>query len=155
MEAMRSGTGWLVAVALAGMTACDGTASDAATPLDHLRAAPAPAPPSCAELTLAGVPVGELFLQGRSTAGAAAVAAAVAQLQATVPLPLQISVDQEGGLVQTLRRPGFDDVPTAVEQGRLDPATLRATTTIWAAQLRAAGITMDLGPVADTVPGGR
>jgi len=112
------------------------------------------ADPVAGAAAVSGVPVGGLFLQGRSSAGAAAVGAAVAQLQAEARVPLQIAVDQEGGLVQTLTGPGFDDVPTAVEQGRLDPAALQAATTRWAGQLRSAGITMDLAPVADTVPAG-
>ncbi|HEV7870530.1 MAG TPA: glycoside hydrolase family 3 N-terminal domain-containing protein [Modestobacter sp.] len=103
---------------------------------------------------LSGVPVGGVFLQGRSSAGVAALAAAVAQVQAAAELPLQIAVDQEGGHVQTLRGPGFDDLPTAVEQGRLPADALRSDVGRWAAQLRDAGITLDLAPVADTVPAG-
>jgi beta-N-acetylhexosaminidase len=103
---------------------------------------------------LSGVPVGGVFLRGRSSAGAAAVGAAVAQVQAAFALPLAVAVDQEGGSVQTLTGPGFDTVPTALAQGALPAGTLRAAVTSWAGQLRAAGITMDLAPVADTVPAG-
>jgi beta-N-acetylhexosaminidase len=103
---------------------------------------------------LSGVPVGGVFLHGRSSAGAAAVGAAVAQVQAASAVPLEVAVDQEGGLVQSLTGPGFDPVPTALAQGALPAGTLRADVTSWAGQLRAAGITMDLAPVADTVPAG-
>ena len=103
---------------------------------------------------LPDVPVGGLFLYGRSSAGAEEVAAQVAELQAAAPLPLQVAVDQEGGSVQTLRGRGFDAVPSALAQGRMAPADLAAATSRWAGQLRAAGITMDLAPVADTVPAG-
>jgi beta-N-acetylhexosaminidase len=103
---------------------------------------------------LSGLPVGGVFLHGRSSAGVAALAAAVAQVQAAAELPLQVAVDQEGGYVQTLRGPGFDDLPTAVEQGRLPAEVLRSDVGRWAAQLRDAGITLDLAPVADTVPAG-
>jgi beta-N-acetylhexosaminidase len=103
---------------------------------------------------LSGVGVGGLFLQGRSSAGADAVRSAVAQLQESAAIPVQIAVDQEGGLVQTLTGPGFDLIPTALEQGRQEPAALRSATAGWAVQLRDAGVTMDLGPVADTVPAG-
>ena len=114
-----------------------------------------PAPDPVAGLApLAGVPVGGVFLHGRSSAGVAAVRAAVDQLQAASPLPLQVAVDQEGGYVQTLRGPGFDDLPTGLEQGRTAPDALRTAVSGWAAQLRAAGVTMDLAPVADTVPAG-
>jgi beta-N-acetylhexosaminidase len=112
------------------------------------------ADPVSGTAALSGVPVGGLFLQGRSSADAASVGAAVAQLQEGAAVPLQVAVDQEGGLVQTLKGPGFDRVPTAVEQGRQDPAALRSATTGWAGQLAGAGITMDLAPVADTVPAG-
>ena len=104
------------------------------------------ADPASGTAALAGVPVGGLFLQGRSSADAASVAASVAELQEGAAVPLQIAVDQEGGLVQTLKGPGFDRVPTALEQGRQDPAALRSATAGWAGQLHAAGITMDLGP---------
>ncbi len=181
---MRTRDGLLVAVALLGLSAC-GSAGTTSGPAASSSAEPSSSapPPTCAEQTLAGlpldrqvgqllmvgvpagdpvggtaelggVPVGGLFLQGRSSADAATVGAAVAQLQEAAALPLQIAVDQEGGLVQTLQGPGFDRVPSAVEQGRLDPAALRSATEGWAGQLRAAGITMDLGPVADTVPAG-
>ena len=110
--------------------------------------------PVAGAAALAGVPVGGLFLHGRSAAGAEAVGAAVAQLQAAATVPLQIAVDQEGGSVQTLTGPGFDRIPSALDQGRQDPAALQAATAGWAAQLHGAGITMDLAPVADTVPAG-
>jgi len=171
----------LVAATVVGLSGCgDEPGPTAAAPSSTT--APAPAR-SCAEQTLAslspeqqagqllmiGVPVqdpvagyaelpdvgvGGVFLYGRSSAGVAAVADQVAQVQEAAALPLQVAVDQEGGAVQTLRGPGFDDVPTAVEQGRLAPEELAAATARWAGQLRDAGITMDLAPVADTVPAG-
>ncbi|GAB3363067.1 glycoside hydrolase family 3 N-terminal domain-containing protein [Modestobacter lapidis] len=103
---------------------------------------------------LGDVPVGGVFLRGRSSAGAEAIGAAVAQLQDAATVPLQVAVDQEGGAVQTLTGPGFDLLPTALEQAGQPPEQLRATVAGWARQLRDAGITMDLGPVADTVPAG-
>jgi beta-N-acetylhexosaminidase len=103
---------------------------------------------------LGAVPVGGVFLRGRSSAGAEAVGAAVAGVQDTATVPLQVAVDQEGGAVQTLTGPGFDRLPPAVEQGRQPPGALRAAVAGWARQLREAGITMDLAPVADTVPAG-
>jgi beta-N-acetylhexosaminidase len=103
---------------------------------------------------LAGVPVGGVFLHGRNWADAGTVGAAVAELQASSAVPLQVAADQEGGLVQTLKGTGFDRLPTAVEQGRFPPEDLRATVTAAAQQLRSAGITLDLAPVADVVPAG-
>ncbi|SDX76769.1 beta-N-acetylhexosaminidase [Modestobacter sp. DSM 44400] len=103
---------------------------------------------------LAGVPVGGVFLHGRSTAGAAAIGAAVAQLRSATGVPLEVAVDQEGGLVQALKGTGFDPVPSALQQGRLAPEALRSATATWAQQLHGAGITLDLAPVADAVPAG-
>lgn len=109
-----------------------------------------------AELTPYGV--GSIFLAGRSSAGAAAVGAAVTtlQLQAinTTGTFLQVAADQEGGLVQTLTGPGFTQISTGLEQGRLSAAELAGQTTVWAGELAAAGITLNLAPVADTVPAG-
>jgi beta-N-acetylhexosaminidase len=177
----RARTGLLAGAVLVGLTGCGGEAPGSASGSSSTSSS-AP-PPTCAAQTLdglsliqqvgqllmvgvpatdpvagaaglSGVGVGGLFLQGRSSAGADAVRVAVDQLQEAAAIPLQIAVDQEGGLVQTLKGPGFDLLPTALEQGRQDPAALRSATAGWAGQLRGAGITMDLGPVADTVPAG-
>jgi beta-N-acetylhexosaminidase len=100
--------------------------------------------------------LGGTFLAGRSSAPAATLHQGVAALQAAATssggIPLQVGVDQEGGEVQTLKGADFPAVPTAVEQGRWDSATLRSHTADWARRLPAAGITIDLAPVADTVP---
>jgi beta-N-acetylhexosaminidase len=63
-----------------------------------------------------------------------------------------VGADQEGGLVQHLRGPGFSRMPSAVEQGKLRPRALRRDAHRWGRQLRAAGVNLDLAPVADTVP---
>ncbi|WP_369134759.1 glycoside hydrolase family 3 N-terminal domain-containing protein [Modestobacter sp. I12A-02662] len=159
-----------------GRTASSSTAGGPST-------SPEPPPPSCAERTLAGldpaaragqllmvgvpaedpgsglagaagVPVGGVFLHGRSKADAATLGAAVAGLQASSAVPLQVAVDQEGGLVRTLQGPGFDELPRAVEQGARPPEEVRSTVTALARQLRAASVTLDLAPVADVVPAG-
>ncbi|MGI8628397.1 MAG: glycoside hydrolase family 3 N-terminal domain-containing protein [Geodermatophilaceae bacterium] len=102
--------------------------------------------------------VGSVFLAGRSSAGAAVIGAAVNTLQFQAlnmtGAFLHVAADQEGGLVQTLTGPGFPPIPTGLEQGRLSPADLAARTAIWAGELAAAGITLNLAPVADTVPAG-
>jgi beta-N-acetylhexosaminidase len=108
--------------------------------------------------TVARYHLGGAFLAGRSSQGAAPLRQAVRTLQdratAGGDLPLQIALDQEGGQVQTLSGADFPTIPSAVEQGKLDAATLRTRTTDWARRLTAVGITMDLAPVADTVPAG-
>ncbi|MBB3678323.1 glycoside hydrolase family 3 N-terminal domain-containing protein [Modestobacter versicolor] len=173
----------LAATVLLALAGCDAVGADSRT-LPTTTAPRTPAFPSCAEQTLArldlgqqvgqllmigvpvqdpvagyaalsDVPVGGLFLYGRSSASVEEVTAQVAQLQAAAPLPLEVAVDQEGGAVQTLRGPGFGSVPSALEQARLPLPELAAATSEWAGWLRTAGITMDLGPVADTVPAGR
>ena len=100
--------------------------------------------------------VGSVILDGNSYLGVARTHALVRQLQTTDPgAPrLFVATAQEGGTVQRMRGPGFSPIPSAVDQGRLDPATLQADATTWARQLRSAGITVDLAPVLDTVPPG-
>jgi len=97
--------------------------------------------------------VGGVFLSGRSTAGAAVTSAVTARLRAADRdgVPLLVSTDQEGGEVQVLRGAGFADIPSALAQAGTQPAALEASAASWGAQLRAAGVNMDLAPVADVV----
>lgn len=103
--------------------------------------------------------VGNVFLKGRSHAGSAAVAAVVAQIrsqvsaQSTAGVQQFVATDQEGGLVQILNGPGFSPIPSALNQGTLAPATLRADAKLWGSQLASAGVNVNLAPVLDTVPG--
>ena len=78
--------------------------------------------------------------------------AGLASAKATAGLGLLLAADQEGGAVQQLRGPGFSRMPSAREQNSAGPSALTADATIWAGQLRKAGITVNLAPVADTVP---
>jgi len=108
--------------------------------------------------SLPPLPIGGVFLAGRSTADAATLAVDIAAVQQTAGqvsgVPAHIAVDQEGGSVQSLRGPDFPPLPSAVEQGQQSPAVLALTTATWSAKLVQAGITLDLAPVADTVPAG-
>jgi beta-N-acetylhexosaminidase len=65
-----------------------------------------------------------------------------------------VAASQEGGLIQALSGPGFDTVPSALEQGALDPTALRTLAARWGRELRAAGVNLDFAPVADIVPPG-
>lgn len=96
---------------------------------------------------------GGIFLHGRSQAGAPAVAAVVgAFTQADADgIPLWVSTDQEGGEVQVLSGPGFDDMPYAIRQADLPDDQLRAAATTWGRQVAATGVTLNLAPVADIV----
>ncbi len=98
--------------------------------------------------------IGGVFLHGRSDAGTAAIAELVRAFTGVVPAGtprLWVATDQEGGTVQVLKGPGFDRIPSALEQAAQDDTTLRASAAAWAGQLTAAGVNMNLGPVADIV----
>ena len=101
--------------------------------------------------------VGNVMLTGRSSRGVRAtarVSAGVRQLatkSATGGVPLLVATDQEGGAVQVLRGEGFSDMPSAVVQGRWSPKTLQTRAAGWGRELRAAGVDLNLAPVADTV----
>jgi beta-N-acetylhexosaminidase len=98
--------------------------------------------------------VGSVILDGDSYRSVQRIRHLTDRLQGFAPrnVRLFISTDQEGGLVQRLRGPGFSSIPSAVRQGQLPPATLRNDAAIWGRQLRAAGVNVDLAPVVDTVP---
>jgi len=104
--------------------------------------------------------VGNVFLAGRSQAGTGPTADLVTSFTSLVSdatthgTPMLVATDQEGGLVQVLRGPGFSQIPTALDQSRLDPATLQADAGTWGSELAAAGINLNLAPVMDLVPEG-
>lgn len=101
--------------------------------------------------------LGNVFLAGRSSAGVTATAGITAGLRAHVSsattggVPLLIGTDQEGGYVQVLSGPGFSTIPTGLTQGGWSTSTLTSNATLWAQQLHAAGVNIDLAPVTDTV----
>lgn len=102
--------------------------------------------------------VGSVILTGRSYAGVTATASVTKALRAkatstaTAGVPLLISADQEGGKVQVLQGTGFSRIPSALTQGTWSTSTLTSRARTWAGELRAAGVNLDLAPVADTVP---
>jgi beta-N-acetylhexosaminidase len=102
--------------------------------------------------------VGSVFLAGRSTAGTKATRTLVDGLQAKADtvaghrVPLLVSTDQEGGRVQVLSGPGFSTMPSALVQGGWSTSYLRSQAATWAGQLSAAGVNLNLAPVADVVP---
>lgn len=101
--------------------------------------------------------VGSIFLSGRSSAGVPATAAVVSTFTSLVDQattgnkPMLVATDQEGGEVQVLQGAGFSQIPSAVEQGGMTSEDLQASARTWGAQLRAAGVNMDLAPVVDLV----
>ena len=102
--------------------------------------------------------VGNVILTGRSFGGTSVPARVAAALQArataaaTDRVRLLVATDQEGGAVQVLHGDGFDEIPSALTQGRWSLTRLRVSAGRWADQLRAGGVNMDLAPVVDTVP---
>ncbi len=77
----------------------------------------------------------------------------IAELKAAAELPLIIATDQEGGSVSRLSesgRLGATELPDAELFGALgDPWFVEAAAELTARELRALGITMNFGPVAD------
>ncbi|HNQ08152.1 MAG TPA: glycoside hydrolase family 3 N-terminal domain-containing protein [Tetrasphaera sp.] len=94
---------------------------------------------------------GVIFLDGWS--GAATVKSVASQVASYASGPaLFVAADQEGGQVQQLKGAGFSVIPSAEQQSRLGSAALTTSATGWAEELRAAGVNVNLAPVADTVP---
>jgi beta-N-acetylhexosaminidase len=110
---------------------------------------------SAADALVAGG-VGGVFLHGRSTASPADLAAVTGRWASAAPGGLRpwVAADQEGGQVQTLQGPGFGDLPSALDQGRLPPDQLAALADGMGASLDQAGVSLNLAPVADIVPAG-
>ncbi len=106
--------------------------------------------------TLAETRAGSVILLGNSTAGAAATRRLVGDVRENTRKPegvrTLLAVDQEGGLVQRLKGRGFDRIPAARDQAELSDAELTRRASRWGSQLRAAGISANLAPVADVVP---
>jgi beta-N-acetylhexosaminidase len=100
--------------------------------------------------------VGSVILDGNSSLSISQERSITNALQGTAVehTKLFIATDQEGGLVQRMRGPGFASIPSALVQGGWAPSTLQSSATTWAGQLTSAGINVDLAPVLDTVPAG-
>lgn len=96
--------------------------------------------------------LGSIFLAGRSTRSAAALKADIQALQGEATTPMLIALDQEGGSVQTLKGGDFPLIPSAERLGNGPEATLRDEVRDSARRLAAIGVTINLAPVADTVP---
>jgi len=104
------------------------------------------------------VPVGGVFLQGHSSVDSGQIADGISRVQKAAGKVsgalLHVAVDQEGGQVQSLGDPDFPSIPAAEQQGRLSRSDLAQQTRDWAKLLVDIGVTIDLAPVADTVPEG-
>lgn len=74
--------------------------------------------------------------------------------EATAGVGFLVAANQEGGLIQALRGPGFSTIPSAEDQGKLSPDTLQKDAERWGGEMAAAGVNMNFAPVADVVPAG-
>lgn len=97
--------------------------------------------------------LGSAIVMGATPGGVKQVAALTAKLDALGgDTGMLVAADQEGGLVQRLKGPGFATIPSAAQQARLSDSRLAARASGWGEQLVQAGVTLDLAPVADVVP---
>ncbi len=99
---------------------------------------------------------GSVILMGNSTAGTDAIRRVVSNVQSAARSPegvrVMLAADQEGGLVQRLKGPGFTPIPSATVQARQSDNALQRNAYDWGRELKAAGIDANLAPVADVVP---
>lgn len=78
----------------------------------------------------------------------------LASSKATGRVGFFVAANQEGGVIQALRGPGFSRMPSAVVQGRMSVSDLRARAFRWGQELLAAGVNFNFAPVLDVVPPG-
>lgn len=114
---------------------------------------PAGSDPSTLRYLIVDQHVGSVLIIGNWNSGTTGVSAATSELQSYAPSNnrLLMTTDQEGGSVQHLSGNGFDTMPSATDQGTMDTAQLRQSAATWGAQLKSAGINVDLAPVVGTV----
>lgn len=97
--------------------------------------------------------LGSVILMGTSTRGVKRTATLTDTVQDLAEgVGILVAVDQEGGSVQRLRGPGFDRIPAAADQAKLSASKLADRAAEWGRQLAAAGVHLNLAPVADVVP---
>jgi len=105
---------------------------------------------------LARTRAGSVILLGNTAAGMQPIRGVVSRVRDAAPTPegveVMLAADQEGGLVQRLKGPGFSPIPSAARQARQSDAKLRRNAYDWGRQLSSAGINANLAPVADVVP---
>lgn len=112
--------------------------------------------PAVVSADLGAAHVGSLLMIGQLTGGTSASRQAAERGRTVAGAPAGVrpfvAVDQEGGLVQHLKGPGFASMPSAEEQADLSPAQLRDQARAWADDLDAGAVDVNLAPVADVVP---
>ncbi len=104
--------------------------------------------------------VGSVWFTARTSIGVAGVRAIADAVQAevnatsTANVRFFVAANQEGGLIQALKGPGFSTIPSAVVQGKRPVGSLTADAQRWGNELQAAGVNLDFAPVSDVVPPG-
>jgi beta-N-acetylhexosaminidase len=104
--------------------------------------------------------IGSVAFTTQSAAGVSAIRALTDSVQAlatsasTGGIGFLVAANQEGGRIQGLSGPGFATIPSALEQGAISTEVLEWRATRWGRELLAAGVNLDLAPVADVVPPG-
>jgi len=97
-----------------------------------------------------------IYLGGWNGSGVVTQTSAYLQGQATGSasgkVRLFVAADQEGGQVQQLKGSGFTTMPSALSQGQSSQSSIEHNGATVGAELKRAGVNIDLAPVADTVP---
>ena len=103
---------------------------------------------------------GSVWFVEQSAAGAPAIRAvadavqALATQETTASIRFFVAANQEGGIIQSLKGPGFSTIPSALDQSTIDPATLQSSAALWGRELASAGVNLNFAPVLDVVPPG-
>ncbi len=103
---------------------------------------------------------GSVWFVEQSTAGAPAIRAVADAVQAlatpdtTASIRFFVAANQEGGIIQSLKGPGFSTITSALDQSAIDPATLQSSAALWGRELASAGVNLNFAPVLDVVPPG-
>jgi beta-N-acetylhexosaminidase len=103
---------------------------------------------------------GSVWFVEQSAAGATAIRAVADAVQAlatgetTASIRFFVAANQEGGIIQSLKGPGFSTIPSALDQSAIDPATLQSSAALWGRELASAGVNLNFAPVLDVVPPG-
>jgi beta-N-acetylhexosaminidase len=103
---------------------------------------------------------GSVWFVEQSTAGTPAIRAVADAVQTlgtaetTASVGFFVAANQEGGIIQSLSGPGFSTIPSALDQGAIDPATLRTRAALWGRELASAGVNLNFAPVLDVVAPG-
>jgi beta-N-acetylhexosaminidase len=86
---------------------------------------------------LARTRAGSVILLGNTSAGMQPIRGVVSRVRDAAPRPegveVMLAADQEGGLVQRLKGPGFSPIPSAARQARQSDAKLRRNAYDWGA----------------------